>query len=167
MGRVFNSKLASFAVPSIECMAPMQPLLELKTQLRLSPAGHSMPMIQPTLGWSLPWHHALYSVDLMLTKKSGDQMSVDKMASWPNNKLTKWQVDKGMCWPNGRLIEKFVDQIACWPKIRLNKWSIYQVTGWWNALAPIAGVNLIKLFKSKYIHSFCQQDYFITINFLL
>ncbi len=38
-GRVFNSKIGSFAAPRVECMAGKRPLLELKPQTRFGPVS--------------------------------------------------------------------------------------------------------------------------------
>ncbi len=39
LGRVFNSKIGSFAAPRVECMAGKRPLLVLKSQKRFGPVS--------------------------------------------------------------------------------------------------------------------------------
>jgi hypothetical protein len=45
MGRVFNSRLGCLAVPRGECLAYIEPLLELKTWPRFSPSNLSLSMV--------------------------------------------------------------------------------------------------------------------------
>ncbi len=79
----------------------------------------------------LKLHHLVF-----LNNCSG-QLEVDKMASWQNGNLTKWQVDKMASWQNDKLtkwqVDKMqVDRIKSWQNIYLTKWQVDEMTSWQN-----------------------------------
>jgi hypothetical protein len=57
---------------------------------------------------------------------------VYKMASWQNDKLTKWQVDTMTSWQNDKLTIWQVDKMTSWQYGKLTKWQADELASWQN-----------------------------------
>ncbi len=74
------------------------------------------------------------------------------MASWQNDKLTKWQVDKMTSWWNNKLTKRQVDEITSWQNGKLTKWQVDRMASWQNdklTKCPSAKLNGTLLRASK------------------